>query len=147
MVWFLMIDFVQNIWGWITLNLLLCKNYASSHCSMLSTCCIKATMHSIKYFICQKVRLLLCLINWQLTLLWIHKKVYGVQCICVRMILFTCKLTHSSECKLCITYVTFEGTSITLRVLVKVAVYQNARALNWILWGPYFCELLPLSNN
>ena len=44
------------------------RNYTSLHCSTLSTCCIKATVCSIRYFNWQKIGLLFHLINWQLTL-------------------------------------------------------------------------------
>ena len=49
------IDFPQSICGYDYYIIhLLCKNYTSLHCSILSTCCIKATVHSIRYFNWQK---------------------------------------------------------------------------------------------
>ena len=55
MVQFLIIDFPQNIcdYDYSTIRLL-CGNYTLLHCSMLSTCCIKATVPSIRYFNWQK---------------------------------------------------------------------------------------------
>ena len=49
MVQFLIIDFPQNICDddYYTICLL-CGNYTSLHCSMLSTRCIKATVPSIR---------------------------------------------------------------------------------------------------
>ena len=49
MVWFLIIDFPQNICGYdYYIIRLLCGNYMSLHRSMLSTCCTKATtVHSM----------------------------------------------------------------------------------------------------
>ena len=50
MVWFLIIDSSLNICSCDNYIIcLLCENYMSLHCSMLSTCCIKATGHSIRY--------------------------------------------------------------------------------------------------
>ena len=61
---FLIIDFAQNIWGCnYYIILLLCGNYASSHCSTLSTCCIRATVCSIRYFNWQKSHVFVRLIN------------------------------------------------------------------------------------
>ena len=51
----------------ITSLVLLCGNYTSLQCSILSTHCIKGTVPSIRYFNWQKIGLLFCLINWQLT--------------------------------------------------------------------------------
>ena len=66
MVRFLIIDFPQNICDddYYIIHLL-CGNYTSLHCSMLSTR-IKATVPSIRYFNWQKIGLLFCLINWHL---------------------------------------------------------------------------------
>ena len=51
MVRFLIIDFPQNICDYdYYIICLLCGNYTSLHCSMLSTHCIKATVPSIRYF-------------------------------------------------------------------------------------------------
>ena len=51
MVRFLIIDFPQNICYYdYYIICLLCRNYTSLHCSMLSTHCIKATVPSIRYF-------------------------------------------------------------------------------------------------
>ena len=48
MVRFLIIDFLQNICDYdYYIMYLLCGNYTSLHCSMLSTC-IKATVPSIR---------------------------------------------------------------------------------------------------
>ena len=47
---------------------LLFGNYTSLHYSILSTHCIKVTVPSIRYFNWQKIGLLFCPINWQLTL-------------------------------------------------------------------------------
>ena len=49
MVWFLIIDFPQNICDddYYIIGFL-CGNYTSLHCSMLSTRCIKATVPSIR---------------------------------------------------------------------------------------------------
>ena len=69
MVWFLIIDFPQNICDYDYYTIcLLCENYTSLHCSMLSAR-IKATVPSIRYFNWQKIGLLFCPINWQL-MLW-----------------------------------------------------------------------------
>ena len=70
MVWFLIIDFPQNICDddYYIISLL-CRNCTSLHCSMLSTRCIKATVPSIRCFQWQKNRVAFSsLINWQLTL-------------------------------------------------------------------------------
>ena len=71
MVWFLIVDFLQYIcdYDYYIIHLL-CGNYTSLHCSMLPTHCIKATVPSIRYSILagEKIGLLFCLINWQLTL-------------------------------------------------------------------------------
>ena len=65
----LVIGFAQNIRGCDYFTILLfCKNYISSHCSMLSSCWIKAIVCSIRYFNWQKFRLLFDLINRQLLL-------------------------------------------------------------------------------
>ena len=57
MVRFLIIDFLQNIYGSdYYIICLLCGNYTSLHCSMLSTYCIKATVRSIRYFNWRKNR-------------------------------------------------------------------------------------------
>ena len=49
MVWFLIIDFPQNICDDVYYIIcFLYRNYASLHCSMLSTRCIKATVPSIR---------------------------------------------------------------------------------------------------
>ena len=40
----------------------------SLHCSMLSICCIKATVSSIRHVNWHNIRLLFSLINWQLML-------------------------------------------------------------------------------
>ena len=49
MVRFLIIGFPQNIFGDnYFIICLLCGNYTSLHCSMLSTRCIKATVPSIR---------------------------------------------------------------------------------------------------
>ena len=67
MVRFLIIDFPQNICDDdYYIICLLCGNYMSLHCSMLSTCCNKATVPSVRYFNWQKNWV--ALINWQLTL-------------------------------------------------------------------------------
>ena len=57
MVRFLIIDFPQNICDdeYYIIRLLY-GNYTLVHCSMLSTCCIKATVPSIRYFNWQKNR-------------------------------------------------------------------------------------------
>ena len=46
----------------------------SSHYSTLSTCCIKATVRSIRYLTGEKVGLLFYPINWQLTLFQAYYK-------------------------------------------------------------------------
>ena len=57
MVRFLIIDFLQNICNYdYYIICLLCGNYTSLHCSMLSTHCIEATVPSIRYFNWQKNR-------------------------------------------------------------------------------------------
>ena len=57
MVQFLIINFPQNICDDDCYIIrLLCGNYTSLHWSMLSTCCIKATVPSIRYFDWQKSR-------------------------------------------------------------------------------------------
>ena len=68
MVQFLIIDFLQNIrdYDYYIIHLL-CGNYTSLHCSMLSTR-IKAIVPSIRYFNWQKIGLLFRPINWQLML-------------------------------------------------------------------------------
>ena len=52
----------------LLLHFLLYGNYMSSHYSTLSTCCIKATVCSIRYFNRQRVGLLFDPINWQMML-------------------------------------------------------------------------------
>ena len=70
MVRFLIIDFPQNICGYdYYIICLLCGNYMSLHCSMLSTHCIKANVPSIRYFNWQKIWLIFHLINWQCMLI------------------------------------------------------------------------------
>ena len=69
MVQFLIIDFLQNICDYdYHIIRLLCRNNTSLHCSMLSTCCIKATVPSIRYLTDKKIGLPFHLNNWQLTL-------------------------------------------------------------------------------
>ena len=69
MVWFLIIEFPQNICdNDYYIIRFLCGNYMSLYCSMLSTCCMKATVPSIRYFNWQKIGLLFHPINWQLML-------------------------------------------------------------------------------
>ena len=69
MVRFLIIGFPQNICDYdYYIICLLCGNYTSLHCSMLSTCFIKATVPSIRYFNWQKIGFLFRPINWQLML-------------------------------------------------------------------------------
>ena len=69
MVRFLIIDFPQNICDhdYYIIHLL-CGNYTSLHCSILSTHSIKTTVPSIRYFNWPKIGLLCCPINRQLTL-------------------------------------------------------------------------------
>ena len=72
MVRFLIIDITQNICDDdCYIICLLCGNYASLHCSMLSICCIKATVPSIRYFNWRKNRVAFRPINWQLTLSYV----------------------------------------------------------------------------
>ena len=55
MVQFLSSDFPRTISGYdYYIIYLLCVNYTSLHCSMLSTHCIKAIVPSIRYFNWQK---------------------------------------------------------------------------------------------
>ena len=66
MVRFLIIGFPQNICDDdYYIICLLCGNYTSLHCSMLSTHCVKATVPSIRG---EKIGLVFRPINWLLTL-------------------------------------------------------------------------------
>ena len=68
MVQFLIIDFPKNICEYdYYIIRLLCGNYMSLYCSMLTTGCINATVPSIKYFNCRKNRVAFHPINWELT--------------------------------------------------------------------------------
>ena len=68
MVWFLIIHFLQNICDYdYYIFHLLCGNYTSLHCSMLSIHCIKATVPSIR-FNWQKIGLFFRQINWKFML-------------------------------------------------------------------------------
>ena len=69
MVWFLVIDFPQNVCDYdYYIICLLCGNNTSLHCSMLCSHRIKATLPSIRYF------------NWRKNWVSFFVRLIGILC-------------------------------------------------------------------